>query len=211
MKHALFLLLAIALIPCAMAQQQYKDKIFVFSMDTSSFVPAEEDCAAGVANIAARYNIHDINPNFAARAKINSVDTWNRTGKVTDMAVQEIGDILVCQDFQTIPPEMNLAPVYYEITIGGRTYTAEGAGTSPDFPEFSTLPGGGVVYTAPGYPSPGTVIQNFTGSVLPSIPGRVGGTYLESALIADPDNENGLSTTVIQILHVLVPVDNIDE
>ena len=208
MKLAVLLFLSISLIPSAIAEQQYQEKIFVYSLDLSSGMPAGEDCTAGVNKIAARYNIHDINPTFASRFKIYSVDTWDRTGKVTNIAVQEIGDILVCQDHQTNPPEMNLVPIYYEITIGGRTYSGEGAGTSTNFPELSALPGGGVTHSPPDYPSPGAAyFQNFTGTVLPSRPGTVGGTFLESALITNRENEHGLRSHVIQVLHILVPIN----
>ena len=76
------------------------------------------DSAAGLAGIEKRQRITGINPTNNGRAKIYSVDT--SAGIVTNTPGEEIGEILICQDFQTYPPEMNLLPVYYEITIDNK-------------------------------------------------------------------------------------------
>jgi hypothetical protein len=209
MKHTLMLFLAITLIPSAIAQQQYRENIYVFSLNPSSQVPAIEECVTALDKLATRRNIHDINPTFGSRFKINSVDTSGRHGKVINNAVEEIGEILICQDGQTYPTEMNLTPVYYEISIGNRTFKVEGGGTSPNFPDTPTLPGGGSQFTPPGFPVPGEnrAVSNFNGSVLPAIPGRVGGAYMESALTGDSGEfDDGLRFNTIHVLRVLLPV-----
>jgi hypothetical protein len=208
MKLTIVLFLAIILAPNAFAQQEqkYKDFVYFFSPDFINGVePADEECAAAVAMIEREYNIRDINPSNNGRVKIYSVDLAKK-GKVTNDRKEEIGEMLVCQDFQTYPPEMNLIPIYYEITIGSRTFRVAGGGTSIDFPEFATLPGGGGQYVPIGYPNPNRTVALFSGTVLPSIPGMRGGAYTDSRLTGPfGESEDGLSFNIVSVLRVLLP------
>ncbi|MEH6571100.1 MAG: hypothetical protein V7709_18620 [Halioglobus sp.] len=205
MKYAILLILTLILMPSAIAQQQYTENIYVFSLDFASGVPADDECAAAVARLSKRLLVSGINPTFGVRFKINSVDTSAKRGKVTNMAVEEIGEMLVCQDGQTNPPEMNLIPIYNEITIGSRTFRVEGAGIHPAFPDI--LPGGLVQYTPPGYPSDERRIVNINGSVMSGIPGEKGGSYMESALVGGSGEfDDGLTDNAIHVLRVLIPV-----
>jgi hypothetical protein len=206
MKYAILLILTIALAPNAIAQQQYKEKIYVFSLDFSSAVSADEECTRAVAKLENRTQISGIIPTFGTRFKINSVETSSTQGKVTDMAVEEIGEMLTCHDEEANPPEMNLVPIYNEITIGDRTFLVEGAGRHPLFPNI--LPGGRVQMTPPGYPTSERLIFNINGTVLSAIPGRRGGAYMESALVGNSGEfGDGLSSNSIVVFRVLLPVN----
>lgn len=207
MKHLILLILALVIVPSAIAQQQYRENIYVFSVDRSVAVPADDECTRAVAKLEKRTMVSGIIPSVGGgvRFKIFSVETGSKRGKVTDMAAEEIGEILICEDYQTNPPEMNLIPIYYEITIRDRTFKVEGSGTHPAFPD--TLPGGAVQYTAPGYPTPERAIFNINGSVMPGIPGRSGGALMLSALNGNAGEfDDGLRSNVISVLRVLLPV-----
>lgn len=138
--------------------------------------PDPAACDQGVAFIT-KYDVYDIKPNFSGRFPIYTLRSRAATSKVLRKDVNPIGDILVCQDWQTYWPQRNLVPAYYEITIGGRKYRAVGAGTSPNFPDQDVLPGGGQVMLPENYPEYGITYLNFTGTVLPARNGRTGGTF----------------------------------
>ncbi len=206
MKHAILLILTLALVPSAIAQQQYRENIYVFSLDFSSGVPADDECTAAVAKLERRLMVSGINPTFGTRFRIHSVDILAKKGKVTNMAVEEIGEMLICHDLETNPPEMNLVPIYHEITIGSRTFLVEGAGMHPAFPDV--LPGGRVQMTPPGYPTSERFILNLNGTVLPAVPGSRGGSYMESILLGNSGEfGDGLSSNSIIVLRVLLPVN----
>ena len=209
MKHAILLILALSVVPSAIAQQEYlyKERIYIFSIDLSSGVPAAEECAVALDGIRKRLQITGIDPTngTTARFKIDSVETSASEGVVTNMADEEIGDILICRDTTTYPPEMNVSPIYNEINISGTTFRVEGGGLSPLFPD--QLPGGWTQYSPPGYPTPQSGIVNINGTVLPSTPGKRGGSYMESALLA-PRGSSGfdVGNNTIVVLRVVLPV-----
>jgi hypothetical protein len=146
MKHAILLILALFLVPSAIAQQEfsYKERIYIFSIDFSSGMDAEEECAVALDGIRKRLQITGIDPinGVTARFKIDSVDTSASDGVVTNMADEEIGDMLICQDV-TSYPDMNLNPTYNEINISGTKFRVEGGGIGPNFSD-QILPGGAV-------------------------------------------------------------------
>jgi hypothetical protein len=186
-------------------QQKYKEFLFFFSPNFYEAEPADEECAAALAKLARKTSIQDINPNNNGRVKIYSV-ALGKKGQVTDDRVEEIGEMLVCQDFQTYPPEMNLVPIYYEITIGSRTFIVAGAGTSIEFPDAETLPGGGVQYVPIGFPNPNRTVLVYSGTVLPAVPGMRGGSYTDSRLGGpDGESEDGLSGNIVSVLRVVLP------
>jgi len=154
----------------------FKQKEFVFSIPQGPVTEAVSECNEGIAFIT-KYNIYDIKPTYTGKWRISTIRTWNRTGKVIDNDVNDIGEILICQDWQTYWPERNLVPVYYEITIGGRKYRAAGAGTSPNFSQFDVLPGGGQVMVPEGYPESGVTQLNYSATVLPATSEKVGGSF----------------------------------
>lgn len=206
MKYTLLLILTLAMVPAATAQQQYRENVYVFSVDYGSYVDATEECVVALAKLERRLMVGGIQPSAGGRFKINSVSVSSKRGKVSDAAVEEIGEMLLCEDHETNPPEMNLIPVYFEITIGNKTFKIEGGGTHPAFPD--TLVGGISQYTPPGYPTPERSIYNYSGTVLPSIPGTRGGSFTGSILTAGSDEfDDGLGLNSVQVLRVLLPVN----
>ena len=209
MKYTILLILTLSIVPSAIAQQEYlyKERIYIFSVDFSSAEPAEEECAAALDGIRKRLQITGINATngVAARFKIDSVNTSASEGIVTSMADEEIGDMLVCRDTTTYPPEMNVSPIYNEINISGTKFRVEGGGLQPNFAD--QLPGGWTQYSPPGYPTPESRVVNINGSVLPSTPGKRGGSYTESFREGSFD-EFGSSGNTIVILRVVLPVSS---
>jgi hypothetical protein len=210
--RALTIFIAFSLLllqPSAFAQEQeqqkYKEFIYFFSPDFFNGVePADEECAAAIANLSRLTNIQDINPNNNGRVKLYSV-ALGKKGKVLDDRVEEIGEMLVCQDLQTYP-EKNLDPFFYRITIGSRTFFVAGAGTSIEFPDAETLPGGGVQYVPTGFPNPNRTVYVWSGTVLPAVPGMRGGAYTDSRLSGyDGESEDGLSSNIVSVLRVVLP------
>ena len=115
-----------------------------------------------------------------------------------------MGTLLVCQGDHT---EDNQTPLYYEITIQGRKFIAAGGGTSPAFPELPKLPGGGVVYTPPGFPTETTAIEIYSATVLPSRDGRPGGAYAAIGLHQHgqgPDLQ--FQSSFLSVLRVYLPI-----
>ena len=209
MKFTILLILTISVVPSAIAQQEYlyKERIYIFSIDFSSGVPADEECAVALKGIRKRLQITGINATngLAARFKIDSVDTSASEGVVTNMADEEIGDMLVCQDTTTYPPEMNVLPIYNEINISGTKFRVEGGGIHPAFPD--QLPGGYVQYSPPGYPAPESRVVNINGTVLPSIPGKRGGAYMESVRGGGFDIFGSAGNAIV-VLRVVLPISS---
>lgn len=187
---------------------RYKQKQFVFSIPESLPIAAQDECDLGVADLS-RFRIQDINPNVTAKYQLSAIRTWNATGKVLDQDVNEVGEILVCQDWQTYWPERNLIPVYYEITIGGRTYRAVGAGTSPKYTEYDVLPGGGQVMVPENYPEPGVTFLNYTATVLPASDDKVGGIFFIGNLgYVDGIDRSYFDHGSIGVLQLIIPTRN---
>lgn len=210
MKNLAFFSLSMLFISAAFAQTEYQQKEFIFAIPEGAFVDGDnqKQCADGLDYIERRYNIGGINPTDMAKFKIYALDTWEKTGKVVDNRVKEIGEILQCADFQTYwPTGRNLVPAYYEITIGGRKYRAAGAGTSPNFPELETLPGGGNQMTPLGYPETNLAFIQFNATVLPAVDGKPGGIFSLAFLnpfdLVDRPNYDHYA---IGVLHVTLPV-----
>jgi hypothetical protein len=210
MKKIILVMLILVLAPIAIAQGEYlyKERIYVFSIDYDSGVPAQEECVAALKGIKTRLQVTGIESSDGTRFKIDSVITTASEGLVTNMADEEIGDILICEDYTTYPPEANLVPIYYEISIDGTKYRVEGGGLSPDFPD--QLPGGYVQYSPPGYPTTLSRIGNVNGTVLPSIPGKRGGSYAETFRGAPfPEGSGGLvGGSSLVVLRVVLPVSS---
>jgi hypothetical protein len=207
-KKLILFFVSIVLLPVAFAQTEYQQKTFVFSIPEESEIPgdSEMECEEGLAFIASWYGIHDINPNLTLKRKIYSVKSWDKTGKVINNEVNQIGEILACLDFQTyVPYGRNLIPIYYEITISGRKFRIAGAGTSPES-RFDVMPGGGEFITDPAWPEKGLTFLNHTGRVLPAIDGKPGGSFN----IMNLSNPGGVSTEydhgTMGVLIVLIPL-----
>ena len=167
--------------------------------------PVLDACYAGLAAIEEQTLITGIAPTLGARVKLypvqfeetdstllkerdNSPDddreytwdgnVWYWQKPVTETEpVEAIGEILVCQDWQTyFSTGTNLIPVYYEITLGDVTYIAAGGGQSPNFPDLAALPGGGELLAAQiwdgsswvaGFPAPEVFMMSFRASIYP--------------------------------------------
>jgi hypothetical protein len=184
----------------------FKQKEFVFSIPQGPATEAESECNEGIAFIT-KYDIYDIKPTYTGKWRIATIRTWDRTGKVIDNDVNDIGEILVCQDWQTYWPQRNLVPVYYEITIGGRKYRAAGAGTSPNFPQFDVLPGGGQVMVPEGYPEYGVTQLNYSATVLPATSEKVGGSFNIGNLgFVDGTPSASYDHYSIGVLRITVPI-----
>lgn len=203
MKKTILATLIFCLAPVAMAQEDYlyTQRLYVFSINYDTGVDAQEDCVAGVKGIKKRLHIGGIEPVDGTRFKINSVITTASEGLVTNMADEEIGDILTCLDYSAYP-----VPIYYEINIDGTTYRVEGGGQSPDFP--GRLPGGYEEYSPAGYPTAESYVGNVNGTVLPSTPGKRGGSLTDTFLGAPwPDGSGGLvGNSSLIVLRVVLPI-----
>jgi hypothetical protein len=206
MKHAIALILSLALVPSALAQQEYREKIYVFSMDYTSGVFADSECADALRGIKTRLHVTGINANLTERFKIYAVDAAG--GLVTRMAGEAIGDVLLCDDLQTYADNRNA--IYREINIDGTTYRVEGSGTHPD---FGRLPGGDTTFSPPGTLTsaglPADLIID-TGTVMPSVPGKRFGTLMESKVIVDWTGLgifNRELSTSLNVLRVELPVN----
>jgi hypothetical protein len=211
MRILVLFLLAVAPVHGIFAQTVYKQKTFVFSETESIQGDHISKCMEGVDFISRKYNYHDINPNIAYNSKISSIETWDVTGKVIDHEVKQIGDILICQDWQTYFPEHVIVPVYYEITIGERKYRAAGAGTSPVFPELDVLPGGGGALTPDGYPEFGVSNLSYTATVFPAADGKIGGMfYMGNLGFVDGQPREYYNHFGMGVLQVTVPFPTVE-
>jgi hypothetical protein len=217
MKKIILFLIALVWIPSSFAQVLYQQKEFIFSVPPFAppiIVTREKlvaECEAGIAFVAGRYNIHGINPSNAGKWKISAIRTSDINGKFLEDAVNEIGEILICQDRQTYPPEKNIWPVYYEILVNGRRFRAVGGGTSPDFPELEILPGGIQLMTPLGYPNDGVFQLNSSATVLASTPGKVGGAFSLGRLEVDEDQKEFFDGTGIGVLRLTVPIQGSED
>ena len=212
MRKYLFVALSVFLLaPGAFAQTVYKQKTFIFSEGESIQGDHLVECMEGLEFIARTYNYRDINPNFAFKSKIFSVGTWDKTGKVKEQK-EQIGEILICQDWQTYFPEKLVTPVYFEIIIGGRKYRAAGAGTSPNIPQYDILPGGGSIMAPEEYPEFGVNFYSYTATVFPALEGKPGGMfYIGNLGFADGSPREYYNHFGTAILQLTVPQDSSGE
>ena len=213
MKKVVVVFLSFIFISTTFAQNEYKQKEFIFSTggvvvnDPEDLDAALGECLKGVATVENVYNIHDINPTWGVKTPIYSVETLKRNGKVVNNEERAIGTLLQCQDWQTYWPQRLVVPVYYEITISGKKYRAAGAGTSPDFADLEFLPGGGSPMVRAGYPENGVSYLNYYATVLPGIPGKIGGTFQIGNLgFVDGVPREQYDHASSAILRVLIPM-----
>lgn len=186
-------------------QTSYKQKQFVFRIPDAPSNPAPDECDEGIAHIA-RYGLFAIAPNYSGKFPIYNVRTWNLTGKVEGGRTNQVGEILICQDWQTYWPEENRVPAYYEITLGGRKYRAVGGAMSTNFPDLGVLPGGLQAMLPEGYPQPGVSYLNTTATVLPAVEGKMGGIfYIGNLTQADDATGQDYDRSSVGVLQVLVP------
>jgi hypothetical protein len=192
--------------------------------------PVLDACYAGLAALEEGGGITGIAPTLGARVKLypvqfeetdstlltenddnsdgekvyvptGDVSIWQKPVTETE-PVEAIGEILVCQDWQTYfnGAGVNLVPVYYEITVGDVTYTAAGGGQSPNFPNLPVLPGGGELLAAQiwdgsswvaGFPTASVYMMAIRATIVPAAPvGEVppwsppgfGGTFTANTL-----------------------------
>ena len=110
-------------------------------------------------------------------------------------------------DLEVKIEELRLVGTDNEINISGTKFRVEGGGLNPNFPD--QLPGGLVQYSPPGYPTPESRVVSVNGTVLPSIPGKRGGSYVESTMFA-PAGQSGFNAgnNSIVILRVVLPVSS---
>ena len=204
MKNILLVALTVFLVPTSFAQTEYKQRTYVFSESENIEGDHLDECMQGIKFIANQFDYHGINPNFAFKNKIFSIKSSIKTGKVVDRTVNEIGEILICQDWQSRLDE-GIAPAYFEITIGKAKYRAAGAGTTPLVPDVDPLPGGGRQMTPSGYPEPGVANLSYTATVFPAISGRKGGMlYIGNLGYIDgtpTDYFNHFSMAILQVTH----------
>ena len=108
------------LVPGALAQTVYKQATYIFHRGERIEGNHLPECMEGLDFIAKKFDYQGINPNFAYKNTIYSVRTLDSNGKLIDQEVEQIGEILECEDWQTHFPARLVAPVYYEITIGSK-------------------------------------------------------------------------------------------
>lgn len=207
MQKLMFFIAALCLPIVATAQPFYEQKIYVFAV---SGEPAEGDpqqeCQAGLRWMERNANIGGIAPNFYSKYKISIVRTA-KNGKVVDTAVNEIGTLLNCADYQSYFEERNIVPVYHEITLGKRKYRAVGAGTSDDFPEFDLLPGGSQWMVRERFPEGGVTFINTSATVLPARSLHKGGSLVMNNLgFIDGQPREYYNHATIGVLNVVLPL-----
>jgi hypothetical protein len=206
MKKIGVFLLSILVSSFATAQQLYDERIYIYSTGDLSSEGHEEACDEGLAYIASKWGFTGVNANVFVKAKLYSVETRAHNGKLKNDKVQEIGEILACQDWQTYLPDTNIIPVYYEITVGGRTYRAEGAMTLPSVP---VVAGGGQLHYVPGYLPPEIYMGDIAATILPMSPGQRGGVLTVNGIFdfaQDPDDD--YESSAIHVLRITVPAKN---
>ena len=195
----------------AMAQN-YQQKEYVFTIPEGSAIQdanAQQECTKGLNTIARLYDVHGINANSFGKYKISSLATRKGSGRVTDNNVSEVGEILFCMDWQTYWLQgRNLIPTYMEVKIGGKRYRIQGAGTSPNFPNLETLPGGGQALTGTDFPQRDVGAIHFSGTVLPSVDGKPGGMFNWGGWNPyDGLNRFNIDHYGIGVLQVMLPVN----
>ena len=216
--------------------------------------PVLDACYAGLSALEESAGITGIAPTLGARVKLNAVETQKSDGTVvtrydenssdctnyiwtgtewkkncTDIeAVVEVGEMLVCMDWQSYfwGAGTNLVPVYYEITVGDVTYIASGGGQSPAFPNLPVLPGGGQILAAQfpgedrwlaGFPAAGVFLMSFgaaifpaaaVGEVPPFSPPGFGGTLTTNTVWNTQGVENQFKTEDLFTIRTYTPVSD---
>ncbi|MEH6569321.1 MAG: hypothetical protein V7709_09610 [Halioglobus sp.] len=211
MKQALILLITFALIPSSFAQQLYNEVSYVFTVDEDSITSDDGECAAGIERLAKRYGFSGISPTITGKFKIHTFTTQAHNGRTNSLDDDEIGELLVCQDWGTYLPDTNVVPIYYEIHLAGRLFRVIGGMLHPAFPD-TILPGGLRIMAPAGFPAENIFPVVVGGTVLSSgaqvSPGERGGVYSTNFIVdlaGDPDDQ--WSTTSHHVLRALMPVD----
>lgn len=211
MRKILLGLVLLAVTSSAFSQTVYEQKTYVFSGVPDENVIEEADaqkqCEQGIKFIGDKYQIYGIDPNYYLRVRINSVNVIQRNGRMHQERGPQIGEMLICQDWQTYALHgRNLVPIYYEVLIGGARFRIIGAGTSPLYPSEEVLPGGGGLKTPENYPEMGVSNLSYTGTVMPSLDGRRGGMFYSGNLgFLDGVPREYYDHTGISVLQVLIP------
>ena len=184
LKYVL-LVLSFCFINGAIAQEAtWAQKNFLFTIpdEPGNTLPnAEEECRDRLAKLKAR-GISGIEPHIFGKFKIFRSRTAPINGRVINNSVNEIGEILICQDWQNYSDQNNKVPVFFEILINDRRYGAVGGVEYSEAAEIVSVPGGGTVMSVQGYPQRGLAYLTYTGIVLPAAPGGRGGTITMSNL-----------------------------
>ena len=210
MRKIMIGMVLMSVVAGASAQTIYQQKTYVFSglTDGSNIIEdanAQKECEQGIEAINSR-EIYGINPNYFLKIKIHSIGVAQRNGKMKRERGPEVGEMLICQDWQTYTESgRNHVPIYYEVTIGGTKFRIVGGGTSPLFPNEELLPGGGGVMSPPDYPEPGVSNLSYRGTVI-SASGRRGGMFYSGNLgFLDDAPREYYDHSGISVLQVLIP------
>ena len=191
------------------AQAIYEQKTYIFSglPDGSNIIEdadAQKQCEQGIKFIQDR-QIYDINPNYYLRLKIYSVNITQRNSRMQHERGPQVGEMLICQDWNSYAAGVNHVPIYYEVVIGGTRFRIVGGGTSPLFPAEDVLPGGGGTMTSL-YPEYGIENLSYTGTVIPSMGGRRGGMFYSGNLgFLDGMPREYYDHSASSVLQVLIP------
>ncbi|PLW67335.1 hypothetical protein [Pseudohalioglobus lutimaris] len=201
----------VAVASSAFAQTIYEQKTYVFTglPDGSNIIEdadAQKECERGIKWLADR-QFYGINPNYFLKVKVYAVDIIQRNGRMDQERGPEVGEMLICQDWQSYAiAGTNHVPIYYEVTIGGTRFRIIGGGTSPFFPNEEFLPGGGGTKSPANYPESGVANLSYTGTVLTSTDGGRGGMfYTGNTGFLDGVPREYYDHSGISVLQVLIP------
>ena len=188
--------------------QLYVQKVFVFSSPrVVEGADAEQECAEGIDWLTNNTKIRGINPTYFSKTELSVVETLESNARVTSTDVNNIGELLICQDYQSCWPDRNLVPRYFEITINNRKYRAVGGGTSEAIPQLDTLPGGTEWMTPADFPTRGVNYINYTGTVLPARrPGRGGTIILTNLGFVDGVPKAAYDHARVGVLSIVQPI-----
>lgn len=217
MKKISFILLAVFCQPGAFAQPPiaYDEDLYVFStlpLPTSSeqeYFDNIDNCNTLIEATGLGGGTISIEPgtaDIAVKAMLQSIHTKKTNGSVKK-PIKEIGEMLVCQDWTGVTAANNFIPSFYNVTLDGMSFVAEGGGFSP---VFGQLPGGGEIMALNSgglfYPAENVFLVNYNATILPSLPGGPGGTMTFNGVVnfaGNPQFESG-SIGVIRFFNPII-------
>jgi hypothetical protein len=213
MKHLAVLLIAAFISSIAMAQQQYEERVYVYDVKfgSSSETPGSnllEECAAAQQELFLRTQIQPLDNTIAWRGQLYGVRVSAVDGRATRAWTRkQIGKILICHDWDTYYHALGqtIVPVFYEINIGDLNVVASGASVHPSFPDVVPLPGGGQIVAPAGFPEFFVTPMTFSATVMPSVPGEIGGSLTDNFLGDWEDSPNWRFKST-QMLRLFIPV-----